>query len=220
MLDRHCSTQDLFGVLVRSATGTLQFISAVVVAALYGVDLGHATSSHSHAQADWIYAEVVACLSILTCTLYCFITVKHVAWAAWDWTLSILWAAQFGVFVSIYVAAAAYRNSETYNFTTSVERMKAGLWFSFINLILWLITAVMGVAWCCHAKRSARRTDRLDPGKVFSDEDEESVRAKSDDVEIRHSLLDEKRSHRTEDFKEINKEVKPLNPAHLNRALE
>jgi hypothetical protein len=162
MLDRYRSTHGFVGILLfRCALRILQFVFAIVVAALYGVDLGHATTLQAHAEPSWIYAEVVACLSVLTCSIDCFVTVKWVAWTAWDWLLCTLWAAQSGVFASIYLAASP-KHREEYSSTTSVTRMKVGVWINLVNVVLWLVTAVMGIARCCCLPRATRRTDRFD----------------------------------------------------------
>ena len=77
-------------VIVRAALRTLQLVFAVVVAALYGVDLQGATQDSTSPPASWIYAEVAAALSILTCAAHCFFTVKRVAWVMWDFVLCVL----------------------------------------------------------------------------------------------------------------------------------
>lgn len=146
------------GVIVRAALRTLQLVFAATVAALYGADLQRATQDSTSASASWIYAEVAAALSILTCAAHCFFTVKRVAWVMWDFVLCVLWTAQFGVFASIYVESSAKKDAE-YDATGSVERMKAGVWIDLINVFLWFTTFVLGIAWCCTARGLTRNTD-------------------------------------------------------------
>lgn len=149
MLDQYWNVHDLFGIRFRSALRSLQCICAVVVAVLYAVDLGHATKLHLHAEPNWIYAEVVDGLSIFVCTLPCFLRVNLLAWTAWDWVLTTLWSAQFGVFASIYLAAFddgdGQQEETEYSSTTSVTRMKVALWFDLVNMVLWLVTATTGL---------------------------------------------------------------------------
>lgn len=144
------------GVIVRAALRTLQLVFAVIVAALYGVDLQSATRASTSAPASWIYAEVAAALSILTCAAHCFFTVKRVAWVIWDFVLCVLWTAQFGVFASIYLESPA--ENDEYDSTGSVDRMEAGVWIDLINMLLWFTTFVLGIAWCCTARGMTRNT--------------------------------------------------------------
>jgi len=62
---------------------------------------------------------------------------------------SILWVAVFGVFGNIYIKQDAHGDSD-------VSRMKNAVWIDLINMLLWLITAVMaGIAfWMSRGKRS------------------------------------------------------------------
>jgi hypothetical protein len=76
-----------------------QFVLAVTVCALYGIDLDRARKAGVHADGKWVYAEVVGGLSALTAILYCvpFILRFALVWA-WNLVLFILWIALFGVF--------------------------------------------------------------------------------------------------------------------------
>ena len=144
---------------VRATLRFLQFVFAIIVAALYGVDLSHASHLNEHAQSSWIYAEVVACLSLITCTAHCLLTVRQSAWCTWDWVLCILWAAQTGVFGSMYISD---HNSVDSGFTLSMQRMKVAVWIDLINMFLWVGTATYGVALCIinlRLKRIANKTE-------------------------------------------------------------
>ena len=44
--------------------------------------------------------------------------------------------------------------------------MKAAAWLDCLNMILWIVTWILGTVWCCTAKRSTRRTDIPDGGDV------------------------------------------------------
>ena len=120
------------------------------------MDLHNAISSHAQAPTPWVYAEVVACLSILTCAVHTFSMVKHAAWGIWDFVLFILWVALFGVFGSIYIGG---RNTNFENATSALSRMKAAVWIDLVNMILWLASIVQGIAWFCVKGRKTRRTD-------------------------------------------------------------
>ncbi|KAJ0416724.1 hypothetical protein BJY00DRAFT_291029 [Aspergillus carlsbadensis] len=146
----------IYGLTVRAVLRALQFIFAIIAASLYGVDLGHATSVNEHAQSEWIYAEFVAALSAITCVVHCSVTVTRVPWCVWDGVLVILWLAQIGVFATIFYPSArpGYEGA-----TQSVSRMRAAVWMSLINMLLWLFTAVLGMSWCIRTRRCVRQTD-------------------------------------------------------------
>ncbi|RDW76322.1 MARVEL domain-containing protein [Aspergillus mulundensis] len=146
----------IYGLHARALLRASQFILAVTVSALYGVDLRHATSVNAHAQAEWIYAEFVAGVSAITCLAHFFVTVTRVGWCAWDGVLFILWVAQVGVFGTIYYPAVTSGYGDA---TLSVPRMRSAVWVCLVNMALWLLTAVLGVGWCVRTRRLVRRTD-------------------------------------------------------------
>lgn len=80
------------GALSRLILRLLQFILAITVAGLYGVDLHHARQAHAYTDGKWVFAEVVAGLAAVTCLVYAVVAVT--GWgtyraAPWDWV--ILW---------------------------------------------------------------------------------------------------------------------------------
>ncbi|KAJ5766001.1 uncharacterized protein N7511_003617 [Penicillium nucicola] len=155
-IDHYWHKRGLCGVISRAALRTLQFVFAVTVAGLYGVDLAQATKTKTHAYPEWIYAEFVAALSVLTCIFHCFFTVTKVAWSAWDGVLLVLWLAQVGVFGSVYISG---NKAEYEDATLSVPRMRAAVWIDLVNMVLWLATTVLGIAWCIRTRKVTRRTD-------------------------------------------------------------
>jgi hypothetical protein len=149
-----------FGVFTRATLRTLQFVFAIVIAALYGVDLAHASKTNQHGQTEWIYAELVVVFSAINCAVHCFVTIVHVAWVTWDTVLFILWMAQVGVFGNIYMRHDSDIQQPYVQVTQSVTRMRAAVWIGFINMLLWLLTTVLGVAWCIRTRKVTRRTDK------------------------------------------------------------
>ncbi|UZP40248.1 hypothetical protein NXS19_008064 [Fusarium pseudograminearum] len=59
----------LTGIIFHALLRVFQFTFAVVVAILYGVDLKQATKSNARAHPSWVYAEVVAGLSMISCMM-------------------------------------------------------------------------------------------------------------------------------------------------------
>lgn len=76
-----------------------QFVLAITVCALYGIDLDRARKAGVTADGKWVYAEVVGGLAALTSILYCIPYILRFAlvWA-WNLVLFILWIALFGLF--------------------------------------------------------------------------------------------------------------------------
>ncbi|RAH50640.1 MARVEL domain-containing protein [Aspergillus brunneoviolaceus CBS 621.78] len=152
----HPDARPSSSVITRAIIRTLQLIFAVLVAALYAVDLAHATETRSRASSEWIFAQTVACLSAVTAVVHCTLGRKRVvaAWSAWDFVLFVLWLAQTGVFGTIYISddvELLYRER-----TTSLLRMRVAVWIDLVNMVLWLGTTVMGLVWCVRARKSSR----------------------------------------------------------------
>lgn len=175
MIDGYWHDGGFGGRIVRTTIRTLQFAFAIVVLGLYGADLGNATKDGVRANTNWVYAVVVGCLSALTCIVHCFVTVKRVLWAAWDWVLLVLWAAAFGVFASMYVED---RNTRDAADTTSVQRMKIAVWITMVNMVLWFASVVHAVVWCIGARRLTRSTNKPEPSRV------EQAQAQTEEVEM------------------------------------
>lgn len=158
-IDQYWHNGGICGLISRTALRTLQFVLAITIAALYGVDLQHWTKTSTHASSEWIYAEVVACLSALTCIIHCFATVTRVGWCCWDFVVFVLWMAQTGVFANIYISSGVRKEYE--NATTSLERMQAGVWISLVCMVLWLGTFVLAIGWCVRTRKVVRKTDQF-----------------------------------------------------------
>jgi hypothetical protein len=190
------------GLFVRAGLRTLQFVLAAMVAGLYGIDLKHATTEHTRAGTEWVYAEVVACLSMLTCIVHCFVTVKRVAWCTWDWVLMVLWAALTGVFGTMYIGDKKLLDDGT-KLTLSITRMKIAVWIDLISMMLWLATAVLGITWCISTRRVTRRT-----GMIISIPRDET---RGTDSMMPDALFESSSSHGSDekelsDFKKSNRE--------------
>ncbi|KAL3489203.1 hypothetical protein BJX62DRAFT_239290 [Aspergillus germanicus] len=155
-VEQYCYREGIYGLNARATLRILQYIFAIIVTGLYGVDLGHATSIKAHARAEWLYAEFVAAASAITCLIHCLVTVTRVAWCAWDGVLFVLWLAQVGVFGTIFYPET---KSGDENAIESVTRMRAAVWISLVNMFLWFVTSSLGVGWCIRTRSSVCRTD-------------------------------------------------------------
>ena len=68
--------------------------------------------------------------------------------------------AQTGVFGNIYVSSNVREKHEQE--TTSLDRMRAGVWISLVCMVLWLGTFVLAVGWCIRTRKVVRRTDMVE----------------------------------------------------------
>lgn len=158
MLDRlgdYSSSGGIVGGLIRAVLRLFQFILAITVAGLYGVDLHAAHKAHVGADGRWVFAEVVAGLSAVSCIIYAVPLIKSYWFWAWDLALFILWTALFGIFGRIYI----------HDHPTPEQhgqlRMKHAVWVDLANMLLWLITFVYGLfIWLRHRKTLTTHTGR------------------------------------------------------------
>lgn len=166
---QHWHKRDTIGFLPLTCytLRALQFIFALTIIGIYSPDLTNSTRTHTRAHSAWIFADVAACLSALTCLIHCFVTVTRVVWCLLDLVLAVLWAAQVGVFAGIYLGGdgGGQMEEEDVGVTNDVGRMRAGVGVGVVNLVLWFGTAVLGCMWCCVARRGkAVDSDEVDGG--------------------------------------------------------
>ncbi|KKY19661.1 hypothetical protein UCDDS831_g05320 [Diplodia seriata] len=129
------------GLLARVFLRFLQFVLALTVCGLYGVDLDAARKAHAYGDAKWVYVEVVAGLAALTCLAYLLPMVKSLFFFAWDWVVFVLWLVVFGIFGRMYIGEAV-------EYDAGIRRMKHAVWVDLTCMLLWFITAVYGtVMW-------------------------------------------------------------------------
>lgn len=145
------------GLIARTLLRLFQFITALVVLILYALDLRDIPSARN---SQWIYAEVVAVLSIMTVICHLFFTVTRYMWYTWDWVLAVLWAALLGVFMSMHTKDTGGQDVQP-----ASGRARVAQWFDLIGMILWLCTAILGFAWCCGTRKMKRRIEQ-DHAKV------------------------------------------------------
>ncbi|EMC94260.1 hypothetical protein BAUCODRAFT_141621 [Baudoinia panamericana UAMH 10762] len=158
-LDDHSSHGGAIGAIIRAVIRFFQFILAIVVCALYGVDLQNAHRAHSYTDGRWVFAEVVAGLAAVTTIVYAVPFVKSYWAFGWDWILFILWTALFGLFGSLYIH---YHPSPK---QSGQIRMKHAVWVDLVNMLLWFITAIYSTL-IFFLFRSDRRTLHTGRAKV------------------------------------------------------
>lgn len=140
-----------------------QFVLALTVAGLYGVDLDNARKAGKYTDGKWVYAEIVAGLSAVTAVLYMVpFILRFAAVTVWSFILFALWIALFGLFGSMYIRENAEGNA-------GVQRMKNAVWVDLASALLWLIGTVgSAVYWWSHRERHSRFTGRAKLGRNVS----------------------------------------------------
>jgi len=91
MLDRladYSSSGGAIGAIARAILRFFQFIFAITVAGLYGVDLQNAHKAHVGADSKWVFAEVVAGLAAFSCLIYAVPLLK--SYWLWPWDMCLL----------------------------------------------------------------------------------------------------------------------------------
>jgi hypothetical protein len=136
VIGNHSSSGGVAGALVRLVLRFFQFVLALTVAGLYGVDLHHANKAHAYTDGKWVFAEVVAGLAAFTCLVYAVPFFKSYWAFGWDWILFILWTTLFGIFGKIFIPAHPTPKQ------SGQIRMKHAVWVDLTNMLLWFITAI------------------------------------------------------------------------------
>lgn len=72
--------------------------------------------------------------------------------------------AQTGVFGNIYLSSDVREDYK--KATSSMDRMKAGIWISLVCMVLWFGTFVLGVAWCIRTRKTVQITDQTGANKA------------------------------------------------------
>lgn len=92
------------GYLIFSALHLVLLVLATVTAGLYGADLDSGAGD-----GRWVYAVVVAGISVLTALLYLLpFVLRFMAVWIWDFVLFVLWIAVFGVFGKVCLPICSY----------------------------------------------------------------------------------------------------------------
>ncbi|MCJ1485842.1 hypothetical protein MMC06_006017 [Schaereria dolodes] len=123
--------------IIHTTLRLFQFVLALTVLGLYGVDLNNARKEHKYVDSKWAYAEAVGALAAVTSLVYMVPIFKSYMVFAWDAVLFLLWLVVFGIFGKMYIREHAEGDS-------GVRRMKNAVWVDLVNMLLWLISAVYG----------------------------------------------------------------------------
>ncbi|KAH0604750.1 uncharacterized protein H6S33_006418 [Morchella sextelata] len=125
------------GLIAHSALRTIQLLIALVITGIYGRDLAHASQAHEPADSRWVYAMVVAALTILVSLLFLVPAVRSGRFWPADGVLFFLWMVLFALFGRLYIG-------EDCEGSGACHRMKTAVWFDLVGMLLWLGSFVGG----------------------------------------------------------------------------
>ncbi|KAI5362081.1 hypothetical protein Slin15195_G057310 [Septoria linicola] len=144
----------------RLAIRILQFALALTSMVIYSRDLRAFTAANVHAPASWIYAEVVAALSIIVCAWCVFKNVHHrVLRLMLDFVIAVLWSAQAGYFGIVYWQDDG-RGNESRPPQANEKRMKDAVAVALVCVGLWMVSWFQSVVWRCQALKQRLRNRR------------------------------------------------------------
>jgi len=110
---------------------------------IYGKDLNAADKANEKARSEWVFAEVTAGFSFLAAVVFAVPAIRRMGLPLFgvDVVLFIFWTALFGVFAKMWM-------KEDCMGTNGCGRMKTGMWFDLVGMLLWLVSAVvMAIIW-------------------------------------------------------------------------
>ncbi|KAH8671303.1 marvel domain-containing protein [Xylariales sp. PMI_506] len=150
---------DLFSMILRLA----ELAFAAIVAGVNGAYLHAVSNSDSWSQARFIYAEVVAGISIFLSLIWLFpFSGNFVHWPV-DVIISICWFVAFGLIVNLLGSNGTCGyifdwNNVALNGVDQCGNWKAVIAFAFLSAICWLVSAIIGVLWVRdHERRTYSR---------------------------------------------------------------
>jgi len=126
-------------IALRIALWALHFIVivfSITVAGLYGTYLHRGAEKGVPADGRWVFAVVVAILSVITNIVYIIPLPLWRYLFPWDFILFFLWVVVTGIFGNLYAKEDPEGNKD-------IKMMKNAVWIDLVSLIFAFIIAVM-----------------------------------------------------------------------------
>lgn len=121
----------------RTVLRSLQMIMAVVLAAIYGIELSAYIAHHNgKPHSAMVFLEVVAGLSIVTAAVLLLPHTKRHAFFAWEAVLFLFWTSLFGTFATMHLHRQCAADDG------NCRKMKAAVWIDLLVMLLWFISSV------------------------------------------------------------------------------
>ena len=177
-----------------SALRFLQFVFGLTVIGLYGKDVHHDHSEKHIWRSQWVYALVTGFLATATAGVHLVMPflmrrVKNAAGPnvalllpqfGWEFVVTVLWLALFGVFGKMYIGVYAVESSgsgsgsgkrdeavtstapSSLGDASKITRMRHAVWIDVINLVFWVITSSWVLMRWLKSRRAAATEGAVD----------------------------------------------------------
>jgi ABC-type branched-subunit amino acid transport system permease subunit len=127
-----------------------QFVMGLTVIGLYAVDLDNARKQGKYVDSKWVWAVVCGTLGAITSLAFMLPLFKSWFFFGVDALIFLCYLVAFGIFGNMFI-------SENPEGNKGIIRMKNAVWVLLTNMLLWLITAVIGAVMFWRT-RKARTT--------------------------------------------------------------
>jgi len=149
---------------IYTAILVLRIIFSFTTSVLHIPSLVAATKQHLTVSSDSGYAQVVVALSLLDSFGQLYSTVKQGnlriqwLWCVTDVIMLVLWIALFGRFASILLTGdvTAYMSLGV---QYGKRTMNAAMWIDLVNVLLHVLSLMLGVMVCCFTRINSERND-------------------------------------------------------------
>jgi hypothetical protein len=125
-----------------------QFVMGLTVIGLYAVDLDNTRKQGKYVDSKWVWAVVCGTLGAISSIV--LILVKSWFFFGLDALVFLCYLVAFGIFGKMFIGEDPEGNK-------GIIRMKNAVWVLLTNMLLWLISAVVG-AFMFWRTRKARTT--------------------------------------------------------------
>ena len=136
----------LFRLVIR----LLQLVFALAAGISYAIELSHGNTSPT-----FIYSQVVFGTTFITLIIDALTMRSYRLTFVVESILCVLWLALFGTFYNTYVGNNVAIDADLA--ATDEGRMKAAVWLSLVNFLLWLASAMFSTAMCCSGTKAMIR---------------------------------------------------------------
>jgi branched-subunit amino acid transport protein len=142
----------------------LQWVSALIIFAIFLDAVVKAHINHGSAGSAWVYAAFVGGLSWLTATLFWLPFVKSFVFFWFDFLLFILHTPVVGIFGKAYYStkgSAEHTDPQTVYVGPVILTMDVVVIFAVISGILWLISGLWGLFVMLRFRRKLKKHDSV-----------------------------------------------------------
>lgn len=134
-----------------------QFVLGITVIGLYAGDVARARQAGAYVDSKWVWAVVCGALGAGAALVLMLPLVKAWFFFYVDAFLFLCYLVAFGIFGRIFIPVDVNVNEGKGKDNTGIRRMKHAVWVLLTNMLLWLVTAILGavVFWKSRKARTS-----------------------------------------------------------------